>query len=346
MQNQLLGLQKTTIMNATDFSKLFPEVPNPQNLWNTLVGIAKSRNLPDHEFYSALHDLSLKRTNYDGYNDNSEKYLSTCIVNACADYFKEESKTTSFNENQMIETYTEPDFDTKEFLEKLAECDSKIANYNLTQQEYRVYQILKEVAKNDHPSMVKYFKEVREKAALENIAYVNLRKIIERIREKLRGATDLRSSMMGFIPMQNPELVRALNALTNLNDSFDNSEIEEFIKKINSKFIQPLPQDFFNEIVLVVKLCLNSKGKLKDGSELSDFEKEKFHHIVENINSIVDSEEAINRNDKYEKLNVSLFEHLCAAILFLLTNKVDLDNRIPNNSILDIIHSLMTQNND
>jgi hypothetical protein len=338
--------QKNKAMNTTDFSLLFPEVDNPGKMINTLVGTAHSRHLPEHEFYSILHDISLKRNNYEGYAQNPCGYITRCFENACNDYFKEERKTTSLNENQIIETHIEPDFDAKDFIEKLAEFDSKIATYNLTHQEFRVYQILKEVAKNEHRSMVKYFKEVREKAALENIAYVNVRKILERIREKLRSATDLRNSMMGFIQIQNPEIVYFLNALINLDDSYDNSEIEEFIKKINSKFIQPLPQEFFNEIVLVVKLCLNSKGMLKDATEINDFEKDKFQHIVENVNSILDSEEAINRNDNYEKLNVSLFEHLCAAIMFLLTNKDDIYHRFPNNAILDVIHSLMPQNND
>ena len=100
-------------MNTTDFSLLFPEVDNPSKLLSALAGIAHSRNLPEHEFYSVLHDLSLKRNNYEGYQQNPEGFITACIKNACSDYFKKEGKTTSFDEKLIVETYTEPDFDTK-----------------------------------------------------------------------------------------------------------------------------------------------------------------------------------------------------------------------------------------
>lgn len=187
-------------MNTTDFSLLFPEVDNPNKLLSTLSGIASSRNLPDHEFYSALHDFSLKRNNYKGYQQNPEGFITTCIKNACTEYFKKEGKTTSFDEKQIAETYIEPDFDTKDFFKKLAELDLRLAKYDLNAQAHQVLQILKELAENDHSSMSNYFKEVREKAALKNITYSNLRKIIERIREKLGGDTNMRDGLMSFVP--------------------------------------------------------------------------------------------------------------------------------------------------
>lgn len=198
-------------MNTTDFSLLFPEVDNPNKLLSTLSGIASSRNLPDHEFYSALHDFSLKRNNYKGYQQNPEGFITTCIKNACTKYFKKEGKTTSFDEKQIVETYIEPDFDTKNFLEKLAELDLKVAQYNLSSQENLVLQLLKDIAKNDHSSMSQYFKEVREKAALADLSYSNLRKILERLRDKLRSATDLRDGLMSFVP--NGESTEIANCL-------------------------------------------------------------------------------------------------------------------------------------
>ncbi len=201
-------------MNTTDFSLIFPEVDNPNKLLNTLEGIAHSRNLPDHEFYSVLHDLSLKRINYTGYTQNPDGYIITSFENACTDYFKEEGKTTSLNENQIVETNIEPDFDAKNFIEKLAELDVKVAQYNLSSQENLVLQLLKDIAKNDHSSMSKYFKEVREKAALEDLSYSNLRKILERLRVKLRSATDLRDGLMSFIPNDdNTEIANCLDMI-------------------------------------------------------------------------------------------------------------------------------------
>jgi hypothetical protein len=43
-------------MNTTYFSLLFPEVDNPSKLLNSLAGNALSRHLPEHEFYSILHE--------------------------------------------------------------------------------------------------------------------------------------------------------------------------------------------------------------------------------------------------------------------------------------------------
>ena len=201
-------------MNTTDFSLLFPEVENPSKLLNTLKGIANSRNLPDHEFYSVLHDLSLKRINYTGYTQNPDGYITTSFENACSDYFKKERKTTSLNEIQIVETYIEPDFDAKDFFKKIAELDLRLAKYDLNAQALQVLQILKELAENNHSSMSNYFKEVREKAALKNITYSNLRKIIERIREKLGGDKDMRDGLMSFVPNEeNTEIANFLDMI-------------------------------------------------------------------------------------------------------------------------------------
>jgi hypothetical protein len=201
-------------MNTTYFSLLFPEVDNPSKLLNTLVGKAHSRHLPEHEFYTILHELSLKRNNYEGYAQNPTGYITRCFENACNDYFKEERKTTSLDDNLIVETCIEPDFDAKDFFKKLAELDLRLAKYDLNAQAHQVLQILKELAENDHSSVSNYFKEVREKAALKNITYSNLRKIIERIREKLGADKDMRDGLMSFVPNEeNTEVANFLDII-------------------------------------------------------------------------------------------------------------------------------------
>ncbi len=333
-------------MNTTDFSLLFPEVDNPSKLLNTLKGIAHSRNVPDHEFYSVLHDLSLKRINYTGYTQNPDGYITTSFENACTDYFKKEGKTTSLNENQIVETNIEPDFDAKNFIEKLAELDLKVAKYNLSSQENLVLQLLKDIAKNDHSSMSKYFKEVREKASLVDLSYSNLRKIIERIRGKLRGDTNMRDGLMGFIQIQNPEIVYFLNSLINFDESYDKSDIEEFVKEITSKFKHPLPQELFSDIVLVMGIYLSRIDLLKETYQISEIEKFKFEETVNTIVSILESKPAKDDTDSNNLSNYPVLEQLAACLLYILLKKNDEDRENPTNPIFQILQDLMPTKND
>lgn len=247
-------------MNTTDFSLLFPEVDNPSKLLNTLVGTAHSRHLPEHEFYTILHELSLKRNNYEGYAQNPSGYITRCFENACNDYFKEERKTTSLNENQIIETHIEPDFDAKDFFKKLAELDLRLAKYDLNAQAHQVLQILKELAENDHSSMSNYFKEVREKAALKKITYSNLRKIIERIREKLGGDKDMRDGLMSFVPNEeNTEVanfldiiisnikVPALDAYRFSQEEMKKMSVMQNLFFVNQLFTGRFPEVYYND---------------------------------------------------------------------------------------------------
>lgn len=333
-------------MNTTDFSLLFPEVDNPSKLLNNLVGIAHSRNLPEHEFYSVLHDLSLKRINYTGYTQNPDGYIIKSFKNACTDYFKEEGKTTSLNENQIVEDVIEPNIDTIKLIEKLAEVDSKIDSYKLSPQEYCVYKILKEVCENKHPTMVKYFKEVRKKAVLENVPYGNVGKIIERIREKLKGAMDMSDGMMGFIQIQNPEIVYFLNSLINLDESYDKSDIEEFVIEITSKFKHPLPQELFSDIVLVMGIYLSRIDLLKETYQISEIEKFKFEYTVDTIDSILESNPTEDVTDSNNLRNYSVLLQLAACLLYILLKKNDEDVEKPTNPIFQILEDLMPTKND
>jgi hypothetical protein len=194
--------------------------------------------------------------------------------------------------------------------------------------------------------MVQYNKEVRKKAVLENIPYGNVGKIIERIREKLQGAIVRSDIMMGFIPIQNPEIVRFLNAMINLDDSYELSDIEEFVKEITSKFKHPIPYELFSDIVLVMGIYLSRNDLLKETKQIDEIAKFKFEDTVDTIVAILGSYQEEDDTNTTDVNSYSLLEQLTAILLLIFLKKIDIQGEMPVNPLFQIFNELMPEKND
>ena len=198
-------------MTTKDFTQLFPEILNPEASLSDLKALCRSKKFPEDEFVSCLHDFSLIRNNYPGYQENPGGYLYTTIDNCIKKYFRGEKNDFSDIEN-LSDTVEMDDFDKKLLKEKLDDFIRGIHKLNLPTNQRRLIEEMVVICENDHKTHRDFIKEVREAQARHGVTNANFRKLLERLKNNLKGNDGLKD-MLSFIPTDDQNLNELIELL-------------------------------------------------------------------------------------------------------------------------------------
>lgn len=187
-------------MNNTDFAKLFPEISDFNGFFYNLKALCRSKKFPLDELIFCLNDFSIIRKNRPGYIQNPEGYTWTTVKN-CIYKFRRGEKYdfVEFDGNKNNDFSEQDDFDKKSLEKKLDDFLKAVYKLNLPPNQVRLVEEMKEICKNDHTSDREFIKEVREVQAEYGVSDVNFRKILERLKNNLKGNDGLKD-MLSFIP--------------------------------------------------------------------------------------------------------------------------------------------------
>jgi hypothetical protein len=198
-------------MNVKDFSQLFPEILNPEASLSNLKVLCLSKKYPEDEFASCLHDFYLVRNNYPGYMENPEGYLYATILNSIKKYFRGEKNDFSDIEN-LSDTVEIDDHDKKSLKERLDDFIRGIHKLNLPTNQRRLIEEMVVICENDHKTHRDFIKEVREAQANHGVTDTNFRKLLERLKNNLKGNEGLKD-MLSFIPTDDQNINELIELL-------------------------------------------------------------------------------------------------------------------------------------
>lgn len=185
-------------MNVKDFSQLFPEILNPDASLSNLKSLSRSKNFPMDELISCLHDFSLARNNYPGYIENPGGFTHITVRNCIYKYFR--GGKNNFSDNANLSDMDEmDDHDKKSLKEKLDDFSREIHKLNLPPNQVRLIEEMIIICENDHKTHKDFIKEVREAQANHGVTNANFRKLLERLKNNLKGNDGLKD-MLSFIP--------------------------------------------------------------------------------------------------------------------------------------------------
>ena len=185
-------------MNIKDFSQLFPEILNPDATFSNLKALCRSKKYPEDEFASCLHDFSLVRNKYPGYIENPGGYLYSTIINSIKKYFRGVKNDFSDIEN-LSDIVEMDDFDKKSIQRKLDDFLNEIYKLGLPPNQVRLIEDMRKICENDHETFRDFIKELREAQANHGVTDTNFRKLLERIKNNLKGNDGLKDRL-SFIP--------------------------------------------------------------------------------------------------------------------------------------------------
>ena len=185
-------------MNIKDFSQLFPEILNPATSFSNLKALCRSKKYPEDEFASCLHDFSLVRNNYPGYIENPGGYTWKALQNSIKKYFRGVKNDFSDIEN-LSDTVEMDDFDKKSIQRKLDDFLNEIYKLNLPPNQVRLIKDMRIICENDHETFRDFMKEVKEAQANHGVTDTNFRKLLERLKNNLKGNDGLKD-MLTYIP--------------------------------------------------------------------------------------------------------------------------------------------------
>lgn len=185
-------------MTTTDFSKLFPEILNPDATFSKLKALCRSKKYPEDEFASCLHEFCLVRKNYPGYTENPESYTYTTVRNSIYKYFRG-VKNDFLDIENLTETVEMDDFDKKSIQKKLDDFLNEVYKLNLPPNQVKLIKDMRIICENDHETFKDFMKEVKESQTNHGVTDTNFRKLLERLKNNLRGNDELKD-MLSFIP--------------------------------------------------------------------------------------------------------------------------------------------------
>ncbi len=198
-------------MNIKDFSQLFPEILNPTNSLSNLKALCRSKKFPEDEFVSCLHDFSIIRNNYPGYQENPGGYLYATILNCIKKYFRGEKSDFSDIEN-LSDTVEIDDFDKKSIQRKLDDFLNEVYKLNLPPNQVRLIEDMRKICEYDHETFRDFMKEVKEAQANHGVSDTNFRKLLERFKNNLKG-NDRLKDMLSFIPADDQNINELIELL-------------------------------------------------------------------------------------------------------------------------------------
>jgi len=181
-------------MNTKDFNQLFPEILNPEASFSNLKSLCRSKNFNFDDLTFCLHDFTLLRKNYPGYIENPGGYLWRIVTNSIyKNYRGMKVNYASVDEIKSIDET--PEFDLRGIKEKLSDFSRDINNLNLPQNHYKVIQLIVSICIHDHESFSEFMDELYEECEKIGISKENVRQILFRIRNFLKGNNGLRDTM-------------------------------------------------------------------------------------------------------------------------------------------------------
>jgi len=202
-------------MNTKDFSQIFPEILNPATSLSNLKALCLSNRFDLDDMTFCLHDFSLVRNNYPGYFANPEGYVWKIVKNSINKGYRSiKVNFCSVDEIKSIDEITE--FDMKDIKQKLLDFSRDINSLSLPPSHYRVINLIIMLCPMDHESFFEFMDELYHEAEKIGIARDNVRQILFRIRNFLKGNNGLRDTM-SFITFD-PKRVEIVDLFLNCEE--------------------------------------------------------------------------------------------------------------------------------
>lgn len=181
-------------MTTKDFSQLFPEILNSDATFSNLKALCRSSRFDLDDMTFCLHDFSLVRNNYPGYYANPGGYLWRIVKNSInKNYRGIKVNYASVDEIKSIDEI--PEFDLRDIKQKLRDFTRDVNNLSLPPSHYRVINLIIMLCPNEHESIFEFMEELYLEAEKIGISRENVRQILSRIRNFLKGNNGLRDTM-------------------------------------------------------------------------------------------------------------------------------------------------------
>ena len=202
-------------MTTKDFSQLFPEILNPDASLSNLKALCQSSRFDLDDMTFCLHDFSLVRNNYPGYYANPGGYLWRIVKNSInKNYRGIKVNYASVDEIKSIDEI--PEFDLRDIKQKLRDFTRDVNNLSLPPSHYRVINLIIMLCPMDHESFFEFMEELYLEAEKIGISRENVRQILSRIRNFLKGNNGLRDTM-SFISFD-PKRVEIVDLFLNCEE--------------------------------------------------------------------------------------------------------------------------------
>ena len=202
-------------MNIKDFSQLFPEILNPVASFSNLKALCRSNRFDLDDMTFCLHDFSLVRDNYPGYLAKPGGYVWKIVKNSINKGYRGiKVNYASIEEIKSIDEM--PEFDLRDIKQKLRDFSRDVNNLNFPKSHNQVIQLIIILCQKDHESFFEFKEELNLEAEKIGISRENVRQILSRIRNFLKGNNGLRDTM-SFISFD-PKRVEIVDLFLNCEE--------------------------------------------------------------------------------------------------------------------------------
>lgn len=181
-------------MNIKDFSQLFPEILNPEASFSNLKALCRSNRFDLDDMTFCLHDFALVKNNYPGYLAKPGGYVWKIVKNSINKGYR--GIKVNFCSVVEVKSIDEiPEYDLRDIKQKLRDFTRDVNNLSLPPSHYRVINLIIMLCPMDHESFFEFMEELYLEAEKIGISRENVRQILSRIRNFLKGNNGLRDTM-------------------------------------------------------------------------------------------------------------------------------------------------------
>ena len=181
-------------MTTKDFTQLFPEILNPAASLSDLKALCRSSRFDLDDMTFCLHDFALVKNDYPKYLAKPEGYVWKIVKNSIYKGYRGiKVNFGSFDEIKSIDEITE--FDMKDIQQKLQDFSRDVNSLKLPTSHYRVINLIIILCQKEHESFFEFMDELYLEAEKIGISRDNVRQILFRIRNFLKGNNGLRDTM-------------------------------------------------------------------------------------------------------------------------------------------------------
>jgi hypothetical protein len=181
-------------MTTKDFNQLFPEILNSAASLSNLKAFCRSSRFDLDDMTFCLHDFALVKNNYPRYFANPGGYLWKIVENSINKGYR--GIKVNYASVEEIKSIDEiPDFDLKDFKGKLVDFSRDVNNLNFPKTHHQVIQLIIILCPNEHESFFEFKEELYLEAEKIGISRDNVRQILFRIRNFVKGNNGLRDTM-------------------------------------------------------------------------------------------------------------------------------------------------------
>ena len=202
-------------MTTKDFTQLFPEILNPTASLSNLKALCRSSRFDLDDMTFCLHDFALVKNDYPRYLANPGGYLWKIVKNSINKGYR--GIKVNYASVEEIKSIDEiPDFDLKDFKGKLVDFSRDVNNLNFPKTQNQVIQLIILLCPNEHESFFEFKEELYLEAEKIGISRDNVRQILFRIRNFVKGNNGLRDTM-SFITFD-PKRVEIVDLFLNCEE--------------------------------------------------------------------------------------------------------------------------------